>query len=379
MTDQYPYGYPPPTMPLPRRRHPGRTIFLVALMLVAAVGAGAVLGTEFSRPRLLPVPTSPRESTPISRTDVSAVAAKVAPALVDINTTLGFQQASAAGTGIVLTSSGVVLTNNHVIDGATAISVTDVGNGRTYDASVVGYDRTHDIAVLTLQGASGLTTASIGGSGDLAVGDQVLAIGNAGGTGGAPSVAAGAVTALNQSITATNDSDGSSERLTGLIQVDANVQPGDSGGPLVDSRGTVVGVDTAASKGFQMQAGTGAGFAIPIADAMAIGNQIQSHQASDTVHIGPTAILGVQLVSGGRRSATGAVVGGVLAGTPADDAGITRGDVIVSVNDQNIDSATTLSTVMIGLHPGDVVRLGWLDSTGRQASADVRLATGPAM
>ncbi len=160
--------------------------------------------------------------------DVNAIASKVDPGLVDINTTLGYQQEQAAGTGIVLSSNGVILTNNHVINGATTISVTDIGNKKTYKASVVGYDRTKDIAVLQLQNASGLQTATLGNSSNVSVGQDVVGVGNAGGTGGTPSAAGGTVTALNQSITASDQGDGTSEQLSGLIETNANIQPGDS-------------------------------------------------------------------------------------------------------------------------------------------------------
>ena len=184
---------------------------------------------------------------------MNAIASKVDPGLVDINTTLGYQQEQAAGTGIVLSSNGVILTNNHVIDGATSISVTDVGNHKTYTASVVGYDRTKDIAVLQLHNASGLQTATLGNSSNASVGEDVVGVGNAGGTGGTPSAAGGTVTALNQSITASDDGDGTSEQLSGLIETNADIQPGDSGGALVDTSGDVLGIDTAASAGFSFQ------------------------------------------------------------------------------------------------------------------------------
>lgn len=213
---------------------------------------------------------------------LSALAAKVGPALVHVNVRLDDQNAQAAGTGIVLSSSGAVLTNNHVISGATSISVTDVGNGQTYPATVVGSDRSHDIAVLQLQGASGLQTASIGDSSTVAVGDEIAAIGNAGGRGGTPSIAAGTVSALDQTITVRDDTTGSARRLTGLIQVTAQLQPGYSGGPLVNTAGQVIGVNTAASTGFRSQSSGGEGFAIPINDAIAISRQIGAGIASAT-------------------------------------------------------------------------------------------------
>ena len=229
---------------------------------------------------------------------VSAIAAKVSPALVDVDTTVGTptnQTGEAAGTGIVLSSNGLVLTNNHVISGSTSIKATDVGNRKTYVAEVVGYDRTHDVALIQLKNATGLQTAKLGDSTGVSLGDTVVGLGNAGGLGGSPSVAAGQVTALNQSITAQDESTGASEQLNGLIQTDADIQPGDSGGALVNSSAQVVGVNTAASAGFSFQTQEGQGFAIPINQAVTIAHEIQSGHNSSTVHIGPTAFLGVYL------------------------------------------------------------------------------------
>ena len=236
---------------------------------------------------------------------MNAIASKVDPGLVDINTTLGYQGDEAAGTGIVLSSNGVILTNNHVIDGATSISVTDVGNKQTYTASVVGYDRTKDIAVLQLHNASGLQTATLGNSSNASVGEDVVGIGNAGGTGGTPSAAGGTVTALNQSITASDEGDGTSEQLSGLIETNADIQPGDSGGSLVDTSGDVLGIDTAASAGFSFQSNDQSsgnqGYAIPIDTALSIARAIEAGSSSSTVHIGETAFLGVEINAQGSQ------------------------------------------------------------------------------
>ena len=175
------------------------------------------------------------------------------PALVDVTSTLGYQQAESLGTGLVLTSNGEILTNNHVIEGATSIKVTDIGNGHSYRAKVVGYDQTKDIAVLQLQGASGLKTVKLGNSSTAAVGQKVVALGNARGKGGTPSVATGQITGLDASITASDEGSGTTEQLTGLINHNAPIQPGDSGGPLVNPAGQVIGIDTAASNRMQFQ------------------------------------------------------------------------------------------------------------------------------
>jgi len=318
--------------------------------------------------------------------DTAAIAAKVDPALVDINSTFTYQSAQGAGTGIVLTSTGEILTNNHVIEGATKISVTDVGNGQTYSATVVGYDASQDVAVLQLKDASGLQTARLGNSSAAAVGESVVAIGNAGGTGGSPTSAGGSITALDQSITASDDLDGANEQLSGLIQINADVQPGDSGGSLVNTAGQVIGMDTAASEEFSFQSSGSEGFAIPIDQALAIAQEITSGQGSTTVHVGATAFLGV-LISGsgdqgspsgfGGSSTSGVVIGSVVSGAAAQQAGLTEGDVITSLGGQSVDSASALSALLVSHHPGDRVQLGWVDSSGQSHTATVALSSGP--
>ena len=321
----------------------------------------------------------------------SAIAAAVDPALVDINVTLGYQSGQAAATGIVLNSSGLVLTNNHVVDGATAITATDVGNGKTYTATVLGYDRSHDIALIQLQNASGLKSAQLGDSSKISVGDAVVALGNAGGVGGTPSAAGGSLVALNQQITAGDETSGSSEQLSGMIQTNAAIEPGDSGGPLVNASGQVIGIDSAggsSSDGFGTSQTT-QGFAVPVNTAMAIVNEIQTNTTSATVHIGATAFLGVGLESasdqsgfgfgGGSGSSTsGALIASVVSGAPAAQAGLAAGDTIVSLDGHAVDSPTTLSTLMGSLHPGDKVSIGWTDTSGAQHTTTVTLASGPA-
>ncbi len=375
-------GPPAPPQAPPAKRRRRWILAAAALAVVLAAVLGSVWATG--------IPTS-TTATAARSLSTSAIAAKVSPGLVDVNTTLGYQHGAAAGTGIVLTSSGEVLTNNHVIEGATSIRVTDVGNGRTYQATVVGYDASDDIAVLQLQGASGLTTATLGNSSTVAAGDKVVAIGNAGGKGGTPSVATGTVTSLGAAITATDSSAGTSEQLTGLIRTNANLRPGDSGGPLVNAAGQVIGMDTAASSGFQFQAGTTAAptqsFAIPINKAAAIAQRIEAGTSSATVHIGATGFIGVALVTsgtgpgtGGPGSATaaGVTVAGVENGSPAATAGLVAGDVIESVDGQSVDSQAAVAAIMAAHHPGDKVSISWLDQFGQQHTATVVLAAGPA-
>jgi S1-C subfamily serine protease len=295
--------------------------------------------------------------------------------VVDINTTLDYGQAQAAGTGMVLTANGEILTNNHVVDGATTISVTIVSTGKTFSASVVGTDPTDDVAVLQLSGASGLATAKLGDSSKVAVGDAVTAVGNAGGTGGVPSAASGSVTALNQTITAGDENGSDSETLNGMIEVNANVQAGDSGGPLFAANNTVIGMDTAASTGRQT---TATGYAIPIAKATAIADQIEAGNASATIHLGNAGFLGVQLQENGGATGSGAAVAGVIANSGAARAGLQGGDTITAVNGTTIADATGLSSAISGYKAGQQVSLTWTDSSGQSHTATVTLGTGPA-
>ncbi|MFD2420564.1 S1C family serine protease [Amycolatopsis pigmentata] len=390
--------YPPP--PPPRRRSIAvrlmyfvlGTITLTALVATVVFFVGPGHGgpsqsrawSPFNRP-------GSGQSAPQSL-DTQSVAGKVSPGLVDINTTLGYAGGEAAGTGMVLTGDGEVLTNNHVVEGATRIQATDIGNGRTYSATVIGYDRSEDVAVIKLQGASGLQTVTTGDSSKVAVGDAAAGIGNAGGTGGTPSVAAGTVTALGQSITASDESSGSSEQLTGLIQVKADIESGDSGGPLVNSSGEVIGMDTAASTGYQLgprggqgSRGTagGTGYAIPVNQALAIAHQIESGSASDTVHIGRSAFLGVtvtdtgQAQGQGQGQGQGAAVRQLVRGGPAEGAGLSPGDVITGIDRQSVDSATSLTNVMDTHHPGDRITITWVDQAGSSQSVTTTLAEGP--
>jgi S1-C subfamily serine protease len=391
---QYPYGaYPPPEPPRRRRgRHALGLTVTAAVALAAGAGAGIALSQGSS-------PSGNATATSKTVLTTSQIASRVDPGLVDVTSTLGYQQATAKGTGIVLTSNGEVLTNNHVINGATSVSVTDIGNGKTYKATVVGYDVSKDIAVLQLSGASGLTTATTGDSSSVQVGDNVVALGNAGGVGGTPSVAAGTVTALNQSITASDESSGTSEQLSGLIETNADIQAGDSGGPLVNAHGQVIGVDTAASSGYQFggpggsgngfgfgnngssgsgQTSTTQGYTIPINAALSIARQIEAGQASSTVHIGTTAFLGVGIAPSSQQSSSGVTIEGTQSGTPAASAGLAAGDVITSVAGQTVSSGTSIQQVLGGHHPGDKISIAWTDTSGQSHTATVTLANGPA-
>ena len=402
---------PPPHPPAPPPAPParwGRSALAAALAASLVVGAVAGVVSRWrwhgvrptlntASPSVPAAPSNPAPVAPSSPTSpfsgggspsagtaptgpTAALAAKVTPGVVDINTKLGYQSGSGAGTGMVLTPSGEILTNNHVVEGATHISVTLVDTGRTYNAAVVGTDPTDDIAIIQIQGASGLKTIPIGNSSAVTPGDSVVAIGNAGGVGGAPAVVTGTVQAVNQTITAGDFGGSNSETLTGLIQTNAPLQPGDSGGPLVNSAGQVIGMNTAASAGRRFRSGASVGFAIPTAHALSVAHQIESGQVTSTVHLGLPAFLGVALDPAGQGSgsSSGATISGVEPGLPAAGAGLTAGDTIVSLDGHAVDSSQTLSGLMKAHKPGDKVALGWSDSSGRRHSATVTLAAGPA-
>jgi S1-C subfamily serine protease len=287
--------------------------------------------------------------------------------VVDITTVLGYENAEAAGTGMVLTAGGEVLTNNHVVAGATSITVTVLSTGESYDAAVVGTDPADDVAVLQLSDASGLDTVQTD-DGTLAVGDAITAVGNAGGEAGT-SAAAGTVTGLDQSITATDESGQDAEQLTGLIEVAADVEAGDSGGPLYDAEGEVTGMDTAAAST------GGQAYAIPIGTALSIAGQIVDGADDATVHQGYPAFLGVSLLSSGTGGAT---VAGVVPGGPAAQAGLAAGDVLTVVGGTTVTAPDDVSTALAGRDPGEQVAVSWTDGTGAADSATVTLTTGPA-
>ena len=358
--------------------YPGFPKPVAAAVLASVMVYSAVRGP--AKPAAVPTsrPTSPPASPP-----ASALAARVDPGLVDVTATLGYQQLISAGTGMVLTPSGRVITNNHVIEGATSVTITDVGNHRTYAAAVVGYDQGQDIAVLQLAAASGLKTVPLSTSSAVTAGEKVLALGNAQGQGGTPAAATGTITALGQSITATDQAAGISEQLTGLIQTDVPLQPGDSGGPLVSPAGQVIGMNTAASAQFQISSDTARAFAIPASQAAPIAAAIAAGQASATVHIGATAFLGVQVVSygvpvPGNPAIAGAGVAGITPGTPAAGSGLVPGDVIVSIGGHAVTSAMSLRSVMGAYHPGDTASLSWVDQDGQAHTATIVFTAGPA-
>ena len=353
------------------------------------------------------------------------MAAKVEPGVVDITSTLNYQSETAEGTGMVLNSNGLVLTNNHVINGATSIKATLVTSGKTYTARVVGYDVTDDVALLQLQNASGLKTVSVGNSSQVTLGTPVLAVGNAGGQGGTPTVAPGIINATDRTITAGDQGSGTTETLHGMLQTSAQIQPGDSGGPLANAAGKVIGMDTAASSSSSESSSSSTmGYAIPINTALSIARQIAAGQSSSTIQIGLPGFLGVLVPQsnssnpqqqaqqqqqgqsggfggpaagsgGGSQScvntatsntvpatiapaSSGALIDNVLCGSAAATAGLSAGDVITAVNGQAVTSPGSLTTIMSKYHGGDKVSVSYVATSGGKQTASLTLGTSPA-
>jgi S1-C subfamily serine protease len=327
--------------------------------------------------------------------DVQSIAEKVSPSVVNLVSAVGGGEA--AGTGIIISSDGLALTNNHVIASSTELQAELNGNGEYHSVKVLGYDIEHDVALVQIEDVSDLTPASLGDTSSVQVGDAIVALGNAGGKGGDPTVVSGIVTATEQQITAADEHGGRAETLYNLVQIDANIQPGDSGGPLVDANGDVIGMNAAASSGnggfgFGGQSAN-EGYAIPIEDALAIAEKIRSGQGGDTIHVGAhAAIIGVEVSDSGYGdpygsngdlggsadgSGNGAYVENVQDGSGAADAGIRQGSTITAVDGDAVSSASGLTHLMVPYQPGDKVKVEWTDPSGESHSATIELGSGP--
>ncbi len=445
MQDYSGYGQPPagdygPTMPMPPmpprppRRRIGALSYLLVALAAGALGAGSVVAlyhpsasTSTAAPRpsssaLNPIPLpsiaipQPSSGSPSTSAGEQAIVNKVVPGLVIINTTLQYSSQQAAATGMVITPDGLVLTNNHVIEGSTSITAR-TANGHQYRAHVLGYDVTGDIALIQLQGASGLTTVPTGESNSVKTGDSVVALGNAEGQNAIVPVT-GQVTALNQTITA-GDQGGliTQETLHNMIQTNANIVSGDSGGPLANSAGQVIGMDTAGNDGgFAVQQDS-SGYAIPIDTALAVARQIDQGQASSTVTIGYPPFMGVYIGRGSNSDPqaqaeqaqqnngpgfggngnqncytsdrnvaapanianvnSGALVLGTICGGPAMAAGMTAGSVITAVNGQAIGSPDSLTGVVSKFKPGTTIEVTWVSPSGQRSTSSIKLTAGP--
>ncbi len=380
--------WPPyPLAPAPERRSAGHRRLVAAVVAGLVLLAGGIgIGRDLTR-RNGAISLAPGGQA-ANGSNVSAVARKVEPAVVDVNTVItdGLGNiGQGAGTGMIVSSTGEILTNNHVIEGATRIQVTIPSHSGNFSAEVLGVSQKSDVALIKVSGLSGLPTVTFADSSSLSVGQEVVAIGNALGQGGAPTVTSGQISSLGRSITV-SDGRGGSEHLTGMIQTDAPIQPGDSGGPLVDSAGQVVGMITAAARSDIAQQPSSVGFAIPASSAVSVVNQIKSGESSPSIIIGPPGYLriGVQELNPttaarlGLNVSSGVLVIRVEAGGPAEAAGISANSVITAIDGQRVTSPETLGPLIHQHPPGEQVRVTWVDQAGTH-SATVRLATGPAV
>ena len=335
-----------------------RSGVLVVLLVVVVVTLGAVVR------QVLPGSTS----TPSTSRDTAGVVA----AVVNINGRLA--DGIIAGTGMIISADGTVLTNNHVVAGTDLLTAQVGGRGPVYDATVIGVDPTHDVAVIRLRGASGLPTVPLNRSGQLARGDHVTAMGNALGANGVPKSVTGEVTSLDESLLVRNHANSVDTTLSGLIAFDAPIRAGDSGGPLIDTRGRVIGMDTAGSPSAG-DAGSTFGAAIPINDALSIAGQITAGVTSAYIQSGHSGVLGVTVVD--ADGAAGARVSAVVHGDAADVAGIVVGDVITEFGGAQVTSAATFTDAAQGWRPADHTTAAWRDPGGALHRADVVLSEGP--
>jgi putative serine protease PepD len=393
----------PPTPPLgegsrpaPKRDHRlGQTLGVALLAAVLASGgtyAATQLGDHAAPTSTTAATTTTNQGTSptvvqgnASSPDWTAVAAAVAPSVVSINVTT--QQGSGAGSGVVFDKSGHILTNNHVVGDATgngAITVT-LSDGRTYGATIVGTDPSTDLAVIKLtNGPSDLAPISLGDSEGLKVGDPAMAVGNPLGLSG--TVTTGIISALNRPVSTGASSEApqgqqapADEVVTNAIQTSAAINPGNSGGALVNGKGELIGINSAIASLGQSQSGSqsgniGIGFAIPVKEARAIADQLIKSGKAQHAYLGVSTRDTV--VADGAAKRAGAQVVSVGSGTPAANAGVKTGDVVIAVDGQRVDSATALVAQIREMTAGDKTTLTVIRDGSRQ-DVPVTLAVKP--
>jgi S1-C subfamily serine protease len=353
----------------------------VAHLLLAAVVvvvAGLAIAALYDSTRSSSPDQSPSGSTlaptggATRNIDAAAVARTVAPAVVDLDVSLA-DGGRASATGMMLTPAGEVVTNNHSIAGATAITARVAGTGRTYVGTVLGYDVSHDVAVVELADASGLPTIERADSSVLADGDPVVVIGSIAGVEGVPTPLAGEVTGLDRRVGA------GSETLHGLVEIDVPTRAIDSGGPVVGAGGKVVAMTTAAPAGgrFREQTSDDMSFAIPIDDVFAVVDRVDAGQSTNTVHVGSRAELGVSVRPTAPAGGAGAYVVNVQRDGPAAQVGIAADTIIVSIDDTTVSTPAVLDATLDHYRPDDVVRVGWVGRDRVYRASDVRLGSGP--
>lgn len=341
-----------------RRTRPG-FVAVVGLVLLAWVAGllGALVGTHLADLRAAPprkastlgVVVAPARSTPMPLLDPAAVANAVGTAVVAIQrvTADGEMLGESAGTGVIITSDGEILTNAHVVGDSAAVNVRLAGESEPRPGAVVAVDLANDLALVRID-VDGLDTVTFAAPDDVRIGDQVLAIGYALDLDGDPTVTAGIVSALGRSLATDQGA------LDGLVQTDAAISSGNSGGPLLDARGRVVGINTAVASSDLDTAATNLGFAIGVGELLRGIDSLRAAAGGSTTASG---YLGVGL---DRRNdgGSGALVTQVEAGSPADDAGLSIDDVIVEIDGVTIAGEAGLIAIIRDRVPGSTVQLG---------------------
>jgi serine protease Do len=370
---------PPPASSQPERRRWRRGGAALAAAVLAGGAAGGLVGRATGSRTVVRTVTPAAVATTgsgtgtIARpTDIQQVLPRVQPSVVAVRTQAyrrgSFYPSEGAGSGIIIDPAGLVLTNGHVVEGATSIDVTFTGERTARPADLVGIDTKADVALVRIRNASGLPTATLGRSADLRVGDSVIAIGNALDLGSTPTVTEGIVSALNRSI------DAPGESLSGVIQTDAAINPGNSGGPLVDAQGRVVGMNTAIAG-----LGQNIGFALAIDNVKPVAASIEAHPnpSGSGSTAAATAFLGISVADDG--SGGGAVVQQVVPGSPAGRAGLQVGDVVTAIGGTSVTSAQDLVAAVRSHEPGDTMTVTWLrGQAGHHASVKLVAAPAPA-
>lgn len=343
----------------------GRAALLAPLADPRWIGGPRPVGPDSRRWATSPYDASTSASTML---DVTTADATQSSGVVLVSTTVDFGAGEAAGTGLVLDGEdGLVVTNHHVVEGATRVMISMHGTDESYRATVLGTDAEKDIAVLRLHGAPDVAEVASDDDG-VAIGNAMTAVGDAGGDGGNLTAAAGTVTGLGESITVTED-DGSQSTLAGLLELDADVISGDSGGAVLDAQGEVVGMTVAASSGY----GDIVGYAIPIQRVERVAAKVVAGEESGSLELGYDAFLGVSLVSG-----TGApVVAGVVDGLATDASGLTAGDTITALDGSAVSTIADLQRVIAAHQPGDVVSISWTSAEGERHQARTALSRAP--
>ncbi len=323
---------------------------------------------------------------PPQRLSARAVERLVDRSVVDIRVvTDGGGNPTVVGTGMILTAGGIILTNNHLVENARAVTVQLAGHSRSYPARILGVDPTADVALLQVLGASGLPPVS-DVSGAPRPGTPVIAIGNAGGLGGTPTATTGTIIATGSRIEATGQA--GPETLYGMIETTAPLAPGDSGGPLVNRQGLVVGMDTASLNPSGSASGfTGPSFAVPITTAVGIAAQIERHLASGAIYLRPATDMGLEASSlayweshGGAVPASvthGAAVEAVDAIGPAGQAGLVPGDFITALNGRAVTGPGQLHRLEQAYRPRTRVTVSYVNAAGQSVSAQVVLGAAP--